>query len=109
VEKSPFLGIKQLEVQVNGKLSSVDLYELPMAEQKIVAAIKRELVDCRLDIRDYELSETRDEQLKNAKHARKRIDTLRAQILSASEYDLFGAVDVAQLTAQLDQIAEYIY
>jgi hypothetical protein len=109
MDKSPFLGIKQLEVQINGKLSSVDLYELERPQQKIVATLKRELVDCRLDIRDYELSETRDEQLKNAKHAHKRVDALRAQILSASEYDLFGAVDVAQLTAQLEQIAEYIY
>lgn len=80
-----------------------------MAQQKIVAAIKRELVDCRLDIRDYELSETRAEQLNNAKNAQKRLDDLRKYILSASEYDIFGAVDVAQLTAQLDQIAEYIY
>ncbi len=108
MEKSPFLRIKQLEVQVNGKLSSVDLYGLERVQQKIVTAIKRELVDARLDIRDYELSETRAEQLKCAKNAHKRIDSLRAQILSASEYDLFGAVDVAQLTAQLDQIADYV-
>jgi hypothetical protein len=108
MEKSPFLRIKQLEIHINGILSSVDLYELERTQQKIVVALKRELVDARLDIRDYELSETRNEQLENAKNARKRIDTLRMQILSASEYDLFGAVDVAQLTAQLDQIADYV-
>jgi len=109
MEKSPFLGIKQLETQVNGIFSSMDVYELDKPQQKIVTAVRRELVDARLDIRDYELSETRTEQLANAKSAHARIDTLRKYILSASEYDIFGAVDVAQLTAQLEQIAEYIY
>jgi len=108
MDKSPFLRIKQLEGHINGKLRPIDVYSRSATEQRVIAELKRELVDTRLDIRDYELSETRNEQLKNAKNAHKRIDTLRAQILAASEYDLFGAVDVAHLTAQLDQIADYI-
>jgi hypothetical protein len=46
----------------------------------------------------------RDEQLNNAKKARKYLDQARTQILRASEFDVFGAVDVAHLTAQIEQL-----
>ena len=91
---------------MNGTLSAIDVYALPAGERKIVTGLKREMVDARLDIRDYELSETRAEQLTNAKAAKKRLEVIRKLILSASEYDIFSAVDVAQLTAELEQIIE---
>lgn len=108
MDKSPFLRIKQLETEIGGALSPIDAYELGMSQQKLVAVIKRELTDARLDVRDYELSETRAEQLEKAKAARKRLESLRKHILAASEYDIFGAVDVAQLTAQLDFITDHV-
>ena len=107
--KSPFLLIKSLEIRVNATLSALDIYRLDVAERKTVRGLKSELNDARLDIRDYELSETREEQLKNAKHAVKRLERVRRLILAASEYNVFSSVDVAQLTAELEQIIENIY
>jgi hypothetical protein len=103
---SPFLLIKQLELQVSATLSALDIYSLPTEERKVVKFLKAGLIDARLDIRDYELSETRAEQLRYAKQAKKRLDYVRKQILLASEYDIFGAVDVAQLTAQIETTSE---
>lgn len=105
---SPFLMIKRLEIQLNGVLSALDILDLPAGERKIVTVLKSDLVDARLDVRDYELSETRDEQLRHAREAIKRLERIRKGILSASEYNIFSAVDVAQLTAQLEQIIENV-
>lgn len=107
--QSPFLLIKQLETQVTAMLSRLDVYSLPVTEQQMVSLIRRELVDARLDIRDYELSETRAEQLDHAASGKQRLEALRKHILAASEQNLFSAVDVAQLTAQLDHIADQLY
>jgi hypothetical protein len=71
--------------------------------------LKNDLIDARLDIRDYELSETREDQLRRARDANKRLERIRKSILAASEYNVFNAVDVAQLTAQLEQIIENLY
>jgi len=105
---SPFLAIKALETQMNAVLSGLDLFELPKAEQKVVVRLRDELIDARLDIRDYELSETREEQLAKARDAKSRLDKIRKDILAASEYNVFTAIDVAQLTAQLEQISENV-
>jgi len=106
--QSPFLAIKSLETQLSGILSAIDVYDLPAQEAKIISTLKREMVDARLDTRDYELSETRDEQLKNGKVAKKRLAHIRKNILAASEYNVFSPVDVAQLSAQIEQIIENI-
>lgn len=103
-QQSPFLMIKSLETQLNSVLSAMDIYALEAGEQKVVALLKREMVDARLDIRDYELSETRQDQIGCAAAAKKRLEDIRKLILSASEYNLFSAIDVAQLSAQIEHI-----
>lgn len=102
------MAVKALEAAVGAVLSSLDVFSLPAAERRVVTLLQRELVDARLDIRDYELSETREEQLRKAAESRKRLDKIRKNILAASEFNVFGAVDVAQLTASLEQISENI-
>jgi hypothetical protein len=106
--ESPFLLMQALERQLKGVLSAIDVYELPAAEQAVVTGLQHELVDARLDIRDYELSETRQAQVACARSARERLTIIQKTILAASEYNVFGAVDVAQLTAQLEHIRERI-
>lgn len=104
-QQSPFLLVKQMETQLNGVLSAFDVFSLPTTQRKTITTLRRELTDVRLDVRDYELSETRDEQLKNAGAAKKRLDQVRRHILAASEFNVFGPVDVALLTAQIEQIS----
>lgn len=99
---SPFLAMQRVEGQLKSLLRSVDTDLLSQDERKAIANIRRLMVDARLDIRDYELSETREEQLKKMHAAKRRIAKLVAAILAASA--AFGPADVAQMTAQLQQI-----
>lgn len=107
-EMSPYLLMQRLETHINGVLSAIDVYALDAKERKVIAGLKHEMVDARLDIRDYELSETRDEQLGKARSAKMRISKLDKSILAASEFNVFNAVDVAHLTAVLEQVNEHI-
>jgi hypothetical protein len=94
--------MQRVEGQLKALLRSVDTGLLELSEKKAVASIRRLATDTRLDIRDYELSETRDEQVRCAKAAQKRIDKLEKTILAISP--IFSAADVAHLTAMLDHI-----
>jgi len=105
MNESPFLLIKALEIQLTEKLRSLDLFALDKGEQKLVLLLRRDMTDARLDARDYELSETRAEQLKKAKAGKNQIEKVRKGILAVSEYNVFSAIDVAQLTAQLERIS----
>jgi hypothetical protein len=104
METSPFLLIKFLQTQVLGMLRQFDMFDFEVDQRKLLVGIKQELADARLDIRDYELSETRAEQLGKAKAAKELLEEIRKHILTASEYNVFSAVDVAQLSAQLENI-----
>ncbi len=88
-------------------LSQLDVAELNVAQQQNLADIKHGLIDTRLDIQDYELAETRDEQLRNAKQAKERLASLRVAITS-NTLNVFGSVDVAHLSAQLEHIADQL-
>ena len=99
---SPFLAMQKLDTQLKGMVRFVDVEILEPVEKKALTDIKRLSTDAKLDIRDYELSETREEQLKYAAAAKKRLKKLDHCILAAG--NVFGATDVAQLGAQLEQI-----
>lgn len=103
--ESPFLLMQELEKRLKGQLAALDVYSLPDEERKLVTGLRRELTDARLDIRDYELSETREAQLACAKIAQRRLNHIQKSILESSEYNVFGAADVAHLTAQLEYIS----
>jgi folate-dependent tRNA-U54 methylase TrmFO/GidA len=99
---SPFLAMQRTEGQLKALLRDVDSELLELAERKAVISLRRLAVDARLDIRDYELSETREDQLRCAREAKRRLARLRNTILAA------GPADVAQLTAQLEQIEGWV-
>lgn len=100
--ESPFLAMQRVEGEIKTLLRRVESDDLDMAERKAFASIRRLSTDAKLDIRDYELSETRAEQLKCAVVAKKRVAKLEAAILAVGT--AFGPADVAQLGAQLQQI-----
>lgn len=103
---SPFLAMQRAEGHIKALLRVANTESLDQTERKAINSLKRLAVDARLDIRDYELSETREEQLKYAVAAKKRLVKLRAAILAVGP--MFGAADVAQLTAQLEQIEDWV-
>lgn len=105
---SPSQMVKQLDAQVNRAVRNIDIRKLSLKERNILADLAQNLTDAKIYSTDYELSETREEQLKNAKTAKKWLDQARKNILVASEFNVFGPVDVAHLSAQIDQTASWL-
>jgi hypothetical protein len=104
-QKSPFLLVKQLEGDMLRLLSHLDIPTLSTKEQHTVAQLKNALIDAKLEIQDYELAETRDHQLRNAKHAKGYLQNVE-KLMATNPAGAFGAVDVAHLTAYIGQITD---
>jgi hypothetical protein len=103
---SPSAVIKQVDNHIAMILRKVNLRKLADREVKLLASLRQNLTDARIYAHDYELSEMREEQLDNAKHSKKFLELVRQQILKASEHNIFGPVDVAHLSAQIDQVKD---
>src|SRR5882757_800623 len=101
--ESPSAAIKQVENQIGMILRKVNLRKLANREVKLLASLRQNLTDARIYAHDYELSEMREEQIDNSKRAKKYLEQARQQILRASEFNIFGPIDVAHLSAQIDQ------
>lgn len=101
---SPSAIVKDLEGQVRRILRTVDESRLGKKPRGSITDLRQVITDAKIYAVDYELSEMRDEQLNNAKQAKHYLEKARVDILSASEYDIFSAIDVAQLSAQIEQV-----
>jgi hypothetical protein len=86
-------------------LSQRDVDLLDRMELKLVGTIKRLLADTRLDIRDWEMADSREEMQRHAHEAVQRLEQVREAILLASERDIFSAIDIAEISAQFDHFA----
>ncbi len=104
--ESPYRLMQQLEAQIRARLSDIDIYDLEMDVRKLVLALRNQATDARLDIRDYELIETRQLQIEKATAARGRLKQLEKDILTASEHNIFSSIDVAHLSANVEYILE---
>lgn len=102
---SPFLLAKRLEADVIRLLSYVDAADLDVKQQQDLAQLKNGLIDARLEIQDYELAETRDDQLRNAKTAKKYLQNVE-KLVASNPVNAFGAVDVAHISAYIGQIED---
>lgn len=105
ITKSPFLLVKQLEGDIHRLLSGIDVAWLETKEQHMIAQLKNGLIDARLEIQDYELAETREDQLRNARDAKKYLQNVE-KLMTANPAGVFGAVDVAHLTAYIGRITD---
>lgn len=105
---SPQRLLKDVEDIIMAEIRLVDIYQVPLSEQRVITRIKNELVDSRLYIRDYESSENRQGQVDIASKLHLILNQLLKNILRISEYNILSAVDVAQVSAQLGQITETI-
>jgi hypothetical protein len=100
--QSPFLAMQRVETQIKTLLRTINTDLLSADEKKATASLRRLSIDARLDIRDYELSETREEQLQKASDAKKQLKRLKVALLAVGT--MFGPADVAQVDAQLEHI-----
>lgn len=101
---SIFQQAKDIESQVVNILATFDLDYLPKQQKELVISIRHQVIDARLDARDYEYAETREEQLRIAKEGKERLTQLEKTILKASEYNVFSAIDTAQISARIGQL-----
>lgn len=99
---------KRLEAEIRMILRPVDIYKLSSSQRETMADLRQNLADARIYANDYELSETREEQMLNAKRARHWLRESASEILSASQHGVFSAIDVAHLSAQIEQIIGYL-
>ena len=104
VNKAPSVQAKQIEQDVNNILRKFDLTRRNAAERENLISLKQDLANVRLYTNAFELSETPEEQAGNAKNARRWLAKADARILKASESNIFGPVDVAHLSAQIDTL-----
>ena len=103
--RSPLYLSKQLEAAVRRTLRSQDISRLERKQREMLGDLQQNLTHVRVHCNDYELSETREEQLEHAGKAKEYLDIIRQQILALSEADVFTAIDVADLSSQVEQIA----
>lgn len=102
--QAPSVAVKELEAQIRRILRPLDLPTLSSKPRAALVDLNQVLSDARIYCTDYELSESREEQLDNARAARRYLNDARKDILTASEHNVFNAVDVAHMTARIDQI-----
>ena len=100
----PAIKVKRLEADVRQILRKVNESKLERKYRNVLTELRQSLVDIRIYTNAYEFSEERPEQLKNAGLAKDYLQQARQHILKASEVNVFNAIDVAHLTAQIDQL-----
>ena len=102
--KSPAVQAKHIEQEVNIILRKFDLTHQTASMRMNLLDLKQDLERARTYASVYELSETPEDQTANTKRAKHWLSKANARILKASEYNIFGPVDVASLSAQIDQL-----
>lgn len=101
---SPFERAKALDTHLRTFVSGFDIGAQPPAERDVLRSLKSLTADVRLDMRDYGMAETKREQDALAAAVRKRLEQLEHTIVKAGEYNIIGAADVAQYSAEVQQI-----
>lgn len=104
--QSPFLAMQRTETQIKALLRTMDTDLLDADQKKAVASLRRLVREARLDIRDYELSETRAEQMRKLRDAQSRLAQLRTTMLAIG--GMLSPADVAHLDAQIEQIRDRV-
>lgn len=109
MEQAVYQQLRQIEMVLNRLWGGLDTHELDPAGRKSLETVRRQIRAAQAAARDYELAEYEEDtkaQLKLLPKTVKALEQLRSSILKASEYDLVGAVDVAQISAQLDELID---
>jgi hypothetical protein len=106
---SPYQQLRRIDFTINGFALAADIDRRSSVERKAFEALRRNARAAQAILKDYEMSEAEEDtrlQLKLLPRAVNGLERMRESLLKASEYDLVGAVDVAQLSAQLDELID---
>ncbi|MFZ1249460.1 MAG: hypothetical protein WAQ24_04005 [Candidatus Saccharimonadales bacterium] len=94
--------INKIDRQIKVIVRQLSTENLSQAEKKALQQIKLGCNELKLDVRDYEYAETRAEQLKWAKIAQHNLKAVETLVLQNGT--IFGPVDVAELSARIEDI-----
>ncbi len=109
MERSMYQQLRQVEFMLKGFRRNIDLQDLETSSRKSLEVVRQQLQLAQAVAKDYEFVESEEDtraQVRLLPKVIKALEQLRAGILKSSEYDLVGAVDVAQLTSQLDELTD---
>jgi len=106
--ESPTILVRRLVKAMKNCLAGFDPYGVDARQRTLVLTLKRAVADIRLDVRDYELAEKRPEQSLRHSAVSAKLQQLRNDIVSASQYGIFSALDVVQLSTWIDNLLEQL-
>lgn len=97
---------KKLEKYVSNLPSAKQANTLPKTAAEAMFDLRQSVYEVRASINDYFASDDAAEQSKLLARAAESADSTNEQILLASQHDLLDPVDVAHLSAIVEQIKE---
>ena len=103
---APLKQLGKIAQQIRSILHTTEVDLDDTVVRKMTQSILRNLEIAHKFLHDYESEEDVRLQALVLPQGIARLETLRKNILDASQYNLFGAVDVAHLTATIDQLIE---
>jgi hypothetical protein len=112
MSNSPYQQIRRLSFELNRLTGQVRIEDFPTAAAKALDVLKRSARAAQDVLKDYEMLELEEDarmQAKTLPKAIKSLEKLRENLLKASEYELVGAVDVAQMSGELDELIDRLH
>lgn len=105
---SAYEAARRLETSLKTILAGIDIAAVDDETRKLVAVLKTRATEARLDVRDYELADSRADQRRQAGNGRERLQGLRSLMVTASGATIFSGVQVAQVSAQVDALIDQL-
>lgn len=105
MDRTIYQELRQIEFTLVASWRGLDLQELETPARRSIEAVRRQAQLAQAVAKDYEMSAAEEDtraQLRLLPKIIKALEQLRSAILKASEYELVGPVDVAQLSALVD-------
>lgn len=106
--ESAYVHTKRLGGEITRIMAAVDLRDVSAAIQSSIRQLKRELADTIMDVRDYELAETRTEQQRLARRAHKGLARMEQLMLALSQNNIFSALEIVELSARIDLLTQEV-
>jgi len=111
-ERTPYQQLRYLETTIKRLATDNDLQAAPAPAQRSFNALLRSCRAAVDRVKDYELSLFEEDlklQAKALPQATKALQQMRDNLLKTSEYELVGAVDVAQISAEIDELVDKMH
>jgi hypothetical protein len=111
-EQTPYQRLRQIGFAINRFGAAADLDAQSAPARRSFEALRRSVRRAQDMLKDYEMFELEEDTLKQARllpETVKALQALRDNLLKASEYELIGAVDVGQISAEIDELIDKLH